>query len=271
MEKTKIGFIGCGNMARAMIANFTLSKELEDIQVMACDVNKNALDGVRQDGVKTTMDSALTAEFSEILFITVKPANAGEALTKISPYLDGDKIIVSVMAGIPLIAVKTMLHKAKKFVRCMPNLAARVGQGMTGVCFDNLSDTEQADILQLLASMGKTAVIPEKNFDIVTALSGGGSAYAYLFIQALMDAGMARGLSEEEARLLAAQTVFGGAKMALSSSDKLDAMVSAVCSRGGTTIEAVNVIEDSEFSRIIDKAVDAAWRKSKNLTQTFKF
>ena len=271
MEKTRIGFIGCGNMARAMISNFALSRELDDIQVMVSDVNKNALESVRQDGVKTTQDNALVAEFAEILFLTVKPSNAGGALNNISPYLDGEKIIVSAMAGIPLIAIKTMLHKAKKFVRCMPNLAARVGHGMTGICFDNLSEEEQSDILELLGSTGRTAVIPEKNFDIVTALSGGGGAYVYLFIQALMEAGMARGLTEEEARLLAAQTVYGGAKMALASNDKFDAMVSAVCSKGGTTIEAVNVLEDSEFSRIIDKAVDAAWRKSRALTQTFKF
>ena len=271
MEKTRIGFIGCGNMARALMANFSLSRELDDLQVMASDINKQALESLRADGVKTTQDNATVAEFAEILFIAVKPDAAGDVLHKISPYIDGDKIVVSIMAGVPLIAIKAVLHKARKFVRCMPNIAAKAGKGMTGVTFDNLTEAEQADVLQLFAATGRTAVVPEKSLDIVTAVSGSGSAYVYLFIQALMDAATLRGLTEQEARLFAAQTVYGGAKMVLNSTESLDSMVAAVCSKGGTTIEAVNVFEESDFGRVIDRAVDAAYKKSKLITQMFKF
>ncbi len=271
MQKTRIGFIGCGNMAKAMISNFVLSRELDDLQIMVSDISRQAFEGITFDGIKTTLDNAMVAEFADIIFISVKPQSAGEVLYKISPYLDNTKIIVSIMAGVPLIAIKTALHKVKKFARCMPNLAAKVGEGMTGVCFDNLDEDEKADVIQLLSATGRTAEVAEKEFDVVTAVSGSGSAYVYLFIEALMEAGMARGMTEAQARLFAAQTAYGAAKMVLTGTEKIDAMVAAVCSKGGTTIEAVNVFEDSEFSRIIDKAVDAAWRKSKNLSQTFKF
>ena len=257
-------------MARALLNNFLKAPGLDDLQIMASDINKDALADLRCGGVKTTQDNALVAEFAEILFISVKPADAADVLYKISSYIDADKIIVSIMAGFPLMALKAVLHKAKKFARCMPNLGSRVGEGMTGVAFYGCESGDKADVMQLLQAAGKATEVPETLLDTVTAVSGSGSAYVYLFIKALAEAGKARGFDDGQARLFAAQTVFGAAKSVLNCDDTLDAMVAAVCSKGGTTFEAVNVFNNSDFNEVIDKAVDAAYRKSKVMTNAFK-
>jgi len=270
MKDKKLGFIGCGNMARALIDNFLRSNMLKGLQITASDINTQALNALKENGVKIAKDNAAVVKSADILFVAVKPAHSTEVFKEIAPFVNGDKIIVSIMAGVPISVLKAALPKTKKFVRCMPNMAAKVGKGMTGVAFEGLADAEQSEILRLFESAGRVAVVREDLLDTVTAISGSGSAYVYMFIKALADAAAARGMSQDEARLFAAQTASGGAEMVLNSSESIENMVAAVCSKGGTTIEAVNVFNNSDFAQIIDNAVAAAYQKSKQMSQAFK-
>lgn len=150
----------------------------------------------------------------------------------------------------------------------MPNLPCSIGSGMMGVDMTdfNKSPDDTEFISKLFDCMGTVLSIEESKMDAVTGISGSGPAYVFMFIDSLIDAGVKQGLTKDEAKVLAVQTVLGGAETVLHSSENLSDLIMRVCSKGGTTIEAVKVLEENNFRGIVNDAVDACVKRSKELS-----
>lgn len=264
----KIGFIGLGNMATAMIGGI-LNKGLvnkEDI----CGSSKTAATGNKvkeQFGIEICENNSQVAEKSDILFLAVKPIFMGDVIEEIKRKINKATIIVSIAAGRDInFFEESFGSKELKIVRCMPNTPALVLEGCTGVCSnENVTDEEMEKVLNLLRAFGVASVVPERLMDVVVGVSGSSPAYVFMFIEAMADEAVAAGMPRKQAYEFAAQAVLGSAKMVLETGKHPGELKDAVCSPGGTTIQAVKVLEEKGFRAAIMDAMDACIEKSKNL------
>ncbi|MGN1235221.1 MAG: pyrroline-5-carboxylate reductase, partial [Christensenellaceae bacterium] len=207
-------------------------------------------------------DNATVAKESEYLIIGVRPQDFPAAADSAKGMA---KNVISIMAGIPSETISSQLGGCR-VARAMPNLPCRIGYGMTGVDVSAFDEEEGAFILSLFASRGKAIPVREDQLHAVTGISGSGPAYVYYFIECLAKAGVSQGLSEEEARLLAVQTVIGGAKMVEALPEKsFSELVSSVCSKGGTTIRAIDSFRSDDLEGVVSRAVAACVERSKEL------
>lgn len=268
-KQFKLGIIGCGFMADCILRGAILSDFLRPSKVIVSDVDMKKLNSVNEElDVYFTKDNRYVAENSEYLLFAVKPQN----FPAVAKELDGilPPKIISVMAGVKKSTIKNSLGVGiMRVARCMPNLPCNIGSGMIGIDMSdfnsNPDDTEF--INNLFGSMGAVLSIAESKMDAVTGISGSGSAYVFMFIDSLIKAGVSQGLTEDEAATLSIQTVLGAAEMAGSSEKPPSELIASVCSKGGTTIEAVNVLENNNFGGIISDAVAACVKRSKELSE----
>ena len=253
-----IGFIGAGNMGGALIGG--LKKEHT---IFAYDKNQ---DQVARLGVTACDSIKQLAEKADVIFLAVKPNVLEAVLIELAPFIDEEKLIVSVVAGKEILFIKRVLEKNIRVIRVMPNTPALVGEGMAAVAWDEPATKEDAElVVQLLSPVGKAVVLPEGLFDAVTGLSGSGPAYVFMMIEALADGGVRAGLPRAIAMELAAQTVLGSAKMVLDTGKHPGELKDMVCSPGGTTIEAVAALEKGGMRAAFMDAVMASCEKSKHL------
>lgn len=261
MKKTdlKIGIIGLGNMGQAIYKGLSASIPLENIY--AYDIDPARCKTIPE--LKTTPFIEEVIESTDVIIVAVKPQTVNEILLKLTSYRG---IIVSIAAGVKIEALKKTSGSDKKIIRAMPNTPALSGCGMTVLCAsENVTEVEINSVEKIFLNTGKVLVLEEKYMDAVTGVSGSGPAYVFTFIQALADGAVKMGLPREYALTIAAQTVFGSAKMFLDNSDNPIKLRDNVASPGGTTIEAIHVLEKAGFSGIIIDAVEAAALKSKEL------
>jgi pyrroline-5-carboxylate reductase len=220
-------------------------------------------------GVNTTTDNKYVAENSEFLLFAVKPQSFPEVAASIKGVCP--EKVITIMAGVKKAYIKNSLGVGLiKVARCMPNLPCSIGSGMMGIDMSDFnSNVDDTDfITNLFDNMGQVLSISEDKLDAVTGISGSGPAYVFMFIDSLIDAGVKQGLTRDEAKTLAVQTVIGGAEMVQHEQQKtLPELILSVCSKGGTTIEAVKVFENNNFSDIISDAVDACVKRSKELSE----
>ncbi len=268
-KRYKLGVIGCGFMASAIVKGVVLSDFLSARKVIVSDTDGAKLDDISSElGVEVTADNRRVAEESEFVLFAVKPQNFDEVAAGIAD-IRVEKVI-SIMAGIKKAYIKNALGVGIiKVARCMPNLPCSIGSGAMGVDladYNNSVDDAQF-IAMLFDCLGTVVSLPESKLDAVTGISGSGPAYVFMFIDALVDAGVRHGLTEDEARTLAAQTVYGAADMVTRTDKKLSDLIANVCSKGGTTIEAVKALEENNFRAAVDAAVDACVARSKELSK----
>ena len=266
MKTFTMGFIGAGNMASAIMKGAIKSKAINAQNVSVYDIDaaktaslKKALNINIADNLFELVDGA------DIILLAVKPNVLGAVLADIKNDLDG-KAVVSIAAGWSADMIKAFIGDDKKVLRLMPNTPLMAGEGMT--VFETphtLTDNEFAFVENIFASLGLVEQAPQKLMDAVTAVSGSGPAYVFMFIEALADAGVLCGLPRAQAIKLAAQTLLGSAKMVLDTGSHPGVLKDAVCSPGGTTIEAVKSLEEDGFRGAIIKATEACAMKSKNL------
>jgi pyrroline-5-carboxylate reductase len=207
-------------------------------------------------------------ENSDIIIIAVKPNVISAVLNELKPYI-GDKPIVSIAAGWSAAMISQIVGENKKVLRLMPNMPLMAGEGMT--VFEtpnNLNNDEQAFVENIFSALGQIDHAPCKAMDAVTGVSGSGPAYVFMFIEALADAGVLCGLPRAQAQKLAAQTVMGSAKMVLDTGSHPGLLKDAVCSPGGTTIEAVKSLEQDGFRGAVISAVEKCAQKSQKLSKT---
>ncbi len=260
-----IGFIGAGNMAEAIIGGIVKNGIISGDNIFAFDISKDRIEYISEKYNINFLDSEeKVLQESEYVFLAVKP--------QIFPYLRDKGIginykgtVISIMAGVDLNSLKIAFPKAE-IVRTMPNFPALVGEGVTGICFsDNVSDLKKETVKNILASIGKTLVLEEKNIDALTGLSGSGPAFVFRFAEALADAGVYCGLSRKDAYLLAAQTIYGSAKMIMETGIHPGDLKDSVTSPGGTTIEGIKELEKNGFRNAVMEAVISSYKKSKEL------
>ncbi|MCD8201316.1 MAG: pyrroline-5-carboxylate reductase [Clostridia bacterium] len=263
----KLGVIGCGVMADAVLRGATKSDFLRPKKIIVSDTDKEKLTAATDLGIEGCSDNKYVAENSEYLLLAVKPQSFDEVakdLLGVRP-----EKVISIMAGVTKSTIRSALGVGVKVVRVMPNLPCTIGSGMMAVdMYDfgkNFDDTDF--VTNLFDCMGTVMSCPEEKMNAVTGLSGSGPAYVYMFIDALIDAGVAQGLKKEEARLLAVQTVMGAAEMVQREDTPMSELIAKVCSKGGTTIEAVKVLEDRDMRGIVGDAVDACVKRAAELSK----
>lgn len=260
--KLKIGCVGAGNMGSAILSR--LSEKLDKSGLICFDTDNSRLQLLKKElGIKTAESVAGVAEQADVIILAVKP----DALPAVCAEIDTkEKIIVSIAAGISISTIKKNLKLTNRVIRVMPNTPALVGEGMSVVCPEPGVDKESEDtVKEIFSCIGEVMVLPEKYIDAVTALSGCGPAYAFTLMQAMIDGGVKMGIPREKAQILASQTVLGAAKMVKKYAEEPIILRGRVASPGGSTIEAIHILEREGFSGIVMDAIEAAGKKSEKL------
>ncbi len=264
----KIGFIGLGNMASAIIGGMLKQQAVAPQQIIGADKFPQAREAAAEKlGITVTDSNEQVAEEADMLFLAVKPNVLQEVLEEIRKAIKDSAIIVSIVAGKSVEYIENCAHnKGLKIVRCMPNTPALVLEGCTGVCVnENVTDEEKEQVLSYLRCFGRAEIVPEKLMDAVVGVSGSAPAYVFLFIEAMADAAVAAGMPRKQAYEFAAQTVLGSAKLVLETGKHPGELKDMVCSPGGTTIDAVKVLEEKGFRAAVMSAMEACIEKSKKL------
>jgi pyrroline-5-carboxylate reductase len=270
MSATTIGFLGAGKMATALAKGFLRAGLVKPENLFASDVAKGALDAFSAETKATVnTDNAATVLAADVLFLAVKPDQVADLLSQLKASLDPSRhLIISIAAGVSLARLEASAP-GQRFIRVMPNTPALVGASASA--FSAGSAATAADLTlarKLLGSVGIAFEVKEKLLDAVTGLSGSGPAYGFMMIEALADGGVAAGLPRPIAQQLAAQTLLGAARMVLETGEHPGALKDAVCSPGGTTIEAVHELEKAGIRAALITAVRASAEKSKKLGQS---
>ena len=259
----RIGFIGGGNMAGTIAAGAADSGAIAPQNIYIYDRNFDKADALcKKHGFNACRSQAEAEIKSDIVVIAVKPNSAKDVLDGISRA----KAIVSIVAGLSIDEMKKHVKGDVRILRVMPNTPMLVGAGASAFARPcTLTDDEYAEIKRIFAALGMVVDVDEKYLSAVTGVSGSGPAYAYMFIEALSDAGVKHGLKRDNARMLAAQTVYGAAKMVLETGKHPAQLKDEVCSPGGTTIDAVAVLEEMGLRAAVIDAVDACVDKAERL------
>jgi pyrroline-5-carboxylate reductase len=259
----KIGFIGAGKMAQAMMGGILKSKMIVCEKMMASAVSVKTSVTIRQDyGIITTTDNKDVARFADILILAVEPDIHVHIIEEIKSEINQNVIIVTIAAGITLSDINRAFGFKVKAVRAMPNTPSSVGEGMSVICPNEYLSTEEiTEVERLFQTFGKTERLPEKLMDAVPAISGSSPAYVYMLIEAMADGGVRQGIPRDTAYRLAAQAVLGAAKMVLDTGIHPAALKDNVCTPGGATIEAVAVLEDKKFRGSILAAMESCTSK----------
>lgn len=253
----KLGFIGCGNMGKAMIHGVLASGKAQASDILASAKTESSREkNAAELEIRLTADNKSVAEFADILFLAVKPQYYEEVIAEIKDTVSVDEIIVSIAPGKSLSWFDEMFGKSLKVIRTMPNTPAMVGEGMMGVCAnERVSQAELDTVLDLCSGFSKAEMIDEKLMDVVTAVSGSSPAYVFMFIEAMADAAVAGGMPRSQAYTFAAQAVLGSAKMVLETGKHPGELKDMVCSPAGTTIQAVRVLEEKGMRSSVFEAM----------------
>jgi pyrroline-5-carboxylate reductase len=269
-SEAKIGIIGAGNMGGA-IARGILSAGLYDAHdVLICDViPRKAEELAREAGIRTADTPDALAASSSAIIIAVKPQTMAQCLDEIKEAVDSSKLIISIAAGITTEFIEQRLDRpdgGARVVRVMPNTPALVGEGAAAICGGSNAGEADLEIAEkIFAALGKAYRLDESLIDAVTAVSGSGPAYLFLFAESLERAAVEAGLPEDMAAGLVAQTLFGSAKLLIGSSDTASELREKVTSPGGTTEAALAVFRERNFEDIITAAVMAALARGREL------
>lgn len=267
----KIGFVGAGNMAEALVKGLLSSGVFTKDRIIMSDVLQERLDLMSSIyGVEVTQKNPEVVKFSDFVVLAVKPNLVGGVIDEINDYLITKKILISIAAGIPTASI--MRNEKIKVVRVMPNTPALVLAGASALyCVPSVTQEEREDVKRIFDSVGITYIVEsEELLDAVTGLSGSGPAFVAIFIEALADGGVKMGLPRSISMRLAAQTVYGTARMVLEGGIHPAELKDRVSSPCGTTIEGIKEIEVRGLRGIVNSAVEAAVRRSKELSKEEK-
>ncbi|MEH7415193.1 pyrroline-5-carboxylate reductase [Neobacillus drentensis] len=262
----KIGFIGAGKMAQAMIGGI-IKAGLNTQDIMASAATERTLKAVSERyGIRGSLSNKDVARFADILILAVKPDQHEDIIGEIKSVINQDTIIVTIAAGISLADVERIFGLPVKSVRTMPNTPSLVGEGMTALCPNKkITEEELMAVEQLFHCFGQTERLDEKLMDAVPSISGSSPAYVYMLIEAMADGGVLQGIPRDKAYRLAAQAVLGAAKMVLETGRHPGELKDQVCTPGGVTIEAVATLEREQFRGAIIAAMESCSNKVKNL------
>lgn len=263
----KLGFIGCGNMASAMLGGIINNNIVACNDIISSDLNNVALEDAKNTlGINITTDNKEVVKEAEIIVLSVKPQFYASVINEIKDLIKENQIIITIAPGQTLDGLKTAFGRELKIVRTMPNTPALVGEGITAMCYNkNVTEKEAELVVSILSGFGKVEVVTENLMDAVVGVSGSSPAYVFMFIEALADGAVAAGMPRNKAYTFAAQAVLGSAKMVLETGKHPGELKDMVCSPAGTTIEAVRVLEKEGFRSSVMEAVKACIDKARSL------
>jgi pyrroline-5-carboxylate reductase len=265
MTKT-VGFIGGGNMAAALVKGL-LNAGVSRERIVVSDVKAERLAELsKTHGVRTTADNQELVREVDVVVLAVKPQVIDKVLGVVGGSIRKDQLVISVAAGVPISAMEARLPEGARVVRSMPNTPATVDAGATAISAGTHSTDEDLEVAHaLFAAVGRVVTLDESLLDAVTGLSGSGPAYVMLMIEALADGGVKVGLHRDTALLLAAQTVFGSAKLLLETGEHPGRLKDMVTSPGGTAIAGLHTLESGGLRRTLIDAVEAATNRAATL------
>jgi pyrroline-5-carboxylate reductase len=267
MKTRRLGFVGAGNMSEALIKGLLHAKVLPPERILASDVKADRLEHLHKlHGIRTTSDNHLLLRESDVVVLAVKPQTFDKVLTDIGADLRPDQLLISVAAGVPIAALEARLPAGARVVRSMPNTPATVQAGATAIAAGAHAREDDLRIArELFEAVGRVVVLDEGLLDAVTGLSGSGPAYVMVIIEALADGGVKVGLHRDTALLLAAQTVFGSAKLLLETGEHPGRLKDMVTSPGGTAIAGLHTLESGALRKTLIDAVEVASKRAAEL------
>lgn len=262
---SNIGFIGAGNMGYAMLKGALSSISPENVGLTDRSFDK-AESIAQETGVRHFESNADCVKNCKYVVFSIKPQVYENVVDEIRKFVDDSKIIISLAPNVSIEMLNGMFGKNVRVVRLMPNTPALVGEGMTGYCYDDalFNEEEKTFLADLFNSFGKAVKVSEKTMSAVVCASGSSPAYVFMFIEALADSVVKYGMSRDDAYTFVAQTVLGSAKMVLESGEHPGVLKDRVCSPGGTTIRAVEKLEECGLRNALFKATEACYNKCEN-------
>lgn len=261
----KLGFIGLGNMASAILSGIIKEKIVPVKQIIGADISEESRAKTKkQFKIQVVEDNKEVVEKAEVIILAVKPQFYKEVIREIRGLVREDQIVVTIAPGKTLAWLADKFEKDVKLVRTMPNTPAMVGAGMTAMCPNKLMTEEETSYIKtLLESFGRVEEVSERLMDVVVSTSGSSPAYVYMLIEAMADAAVSGGMPRQQAYQFAAQAVMGSAKMVLETGKHPGELKDMVCSPAGTTIEAVRTLEKRGFRSAVIEAMKVCEEKSK--------
>ena len=263
----KIGFIGLGNMASAMIGGMLDTGTFSPDEIIGSAKTQATADRAAQRfGIAAGTDNQETARQADVLILAVKPVFLPEVIAEIKNIVDETKLVISIAAGKSIDWLEQEFGRKLRMIRCMPNTPAMVGEACTCICLkEDVSKQDEETARKIMNSFGKASVLPERLMDAFIGVAGSAPAYVFLFIEAMADAAVLAGMPRAQAYEFAAQTVLGSAKMVLETRQHPGVLKDMVCSPAGTTIEAVKVLEEKGMRAAVIDAENACVEKTRNL------
>jgi pyrroline-5-carboxylate reductase len=270
-KNTRIAVIGAGHMAGALIGGMVRSKLVPGKSIVATRRSAEALAELqRKWGVRTTTDNRKAVAGADIVILAVKPQMAKKVLEELSGAVGRRQLVISIMAGVTTAAISKALRVDGPVVRAMPNTPCLADAGATAICAGaRAADKDLTKAEAVFRSVGLAVRLPESALDAVTGLSGSGPVYLYMVIEAMTDGGVKMGIPRAVAARLAAQTVFGAAKLVIESGKHPALLKDEVTTPGGTAISAIHVLESRGLRSVLIDAVEAATRRSQELSKLF--
>lgn len=263
----KLTIIGGGNMG------LTFAKGIHQSKILGAPISilekgsENIAKLTKKEQEFLIYDTPETCvKEAEMIILAVKPFNASEVFESIRKYLNKDQVFISLMAGVTIATIKEGLN-ITKVVRTMPNLPAMIGKGITGfTASKEVTKKELATIEKILASTGESVMLStEQDIDKITGLSGSGSAYVFYFMESMMNSAKSFGFSEEDAKKIVTQTFDGAVALFKQNQESTTEWINKVCSKGGTTIAAIDSFEKNKVKTHIENGVEAAYRRAVEL------
>ena len=263
----RFGFLGAGRMATALARGWLRAGLARVDCILASDpIPQARLQFAEETGTSSLEDNRAIVQRSDVVILAVKPQNMASLLAEIRPLLTARHLVISIAAGVGLSQLANGLGSECRLIRVMPNTPCLVGASAAGYAASASATPDDLRLVeQLLNSVGKGFALPERLLDAVTGLSGSGPAYVFVMIEALSDGGVRMGLPRDVATQLAAQTVFGAAKMLLETGLHPGVLKDQVASPGGTTIAGLHALEKGGFRAAVMDAVEAATKRSAEL------
>ncbi len=263
----KIGFIGAGNMATAIIDGLIRNDADNAKNITVFDVISEKLDVMRSKGVQTSSSVCEVTSASDIIVLAVKPQNYAEVLSEVKKAVTKEKVIVTIAAGISTDYIAKTIECDCPMVRVMPNTPLLLGVGASALSRRNISDEDFEYVYKMFANGGVAEILDETQMNSVIAVNGSSPAYVYLFAKAMIDYAKQQGISEDKALRLVCATLKGSAEMLENSGDTAEVLIKKVSSPGGTTLKALEKLEEKDFYNGIIEAMDACTNRANELSK----
>jgi len=260
----KLGFIGCGKMAKAIIKGVLANNK--DFKITASTSSDLSAQKAKDElNINVICDNKFVADFADIIFIATKPNQVETVLNEIKDVVNNQKLIVSVAAGVSTAKIQNIVGNIP-VIRVMPNTPALVNEGISAIAKGSFANDEHVkNIENILKNVGKIICVEENQIDVVTAISGSGPAFFYQIFEDMAQAGVKLGLDYDKSLLLAVQTALGSAKMTLNREKTLTDLIASVATKGGCTEVGINTMRDLKSSNLFNEVIEKTAQKAHDL------